>query len=263
MYVTGEKEMKAVSKMFPHMLAAQKMGFTLAEVLIVIGIVGIIAVFVIPNIFAKIENAKNLIVLKRAYTDLQLYLKDFDREYDCNGDLDSCTAEGGGFIKSFTEYLVKQQNFSYVNSKNIKEIRPTNLNSDTRWGEYSSNYMVYSSRGYAYAWATILDDKSSNPYYSKVISAGRNRENVFLITDIDKLYKGNIRLGRNEFKAFILSKEQIYPDGSKVACPAYFCRNWEITKTCNPKETPTEQPSRLGGWGCLQRIIDEGWKITY
>ena len=62
-------------KVFPFVkeekMSAKKLGFTLAEVLITLGIIGIIAIMTIPSLINKINNTKNSTILKEDFTILQ------------------------------------------------------------------------------------------------------------------------------------------------------------------------------------------------
>ena len=241
----------------------KKAAFTLPEILITIGVIGIVAALTLPNLISRIENQMNLSKLKRAYADLHIFLEDFNTTYDCYNDLDFCAGQPKEFVEKFSKYLVESRQFSYVNSKSVKR------NNSSPLGQTGNNYLPFNSysvtspRGYTYLLDVNVDDSSENPYYSKLKNYGRIRAVLWIVTDNHKMYAGNLVTGRNVYKAHIMAYKRIIPGGSTSACPAYFCRNYKITKTCHPDETPTEQPNRLGGWGCLARIIDEGWKMNY
>ena len=53
----------------------KKAGFTLAETLITIGIIGIVAAMTIPTLMTKLKNDRESAILKEDYSILQLMMK--------------------------------------------------------------------------------------------------------------------------------------------------------------------------------------------
>ena len=49
----------------------KKFGFTLAEVLITLGIIGVVAALTLPSVNQKLEDQRNMAALKKAYSVLQ------------------------------------------------------------------------------------------------------------------------------------------------------------------------------------------------
>lgn len=86
-------------------LKNQKIGFSLAEVLITLGIIGIIAAITIPSLITKYQKQRTVTQLKKTYSVLQQAIKMASEEYgDCEGWEYNLTGEE--FIKRyFLPYL--------------------------------------------------------------------------------------------------------------------------------------------------------------
>ena len=53
----------------------ERLAFTLAEVLITLGIIGVVAAITIPSLITKLENIKNSTILKEDYSILQQVMR--------------------------------------------------------------------------------------------------------------------------------------------------------------------------------------------
>jgi len=58
------------SSIYTHSFPSKKSAFTMAEVLITLGIIGIIAAMTLPSLINKIEEKHNISMYKKAYTEL-------------------------------------------------------------------------------------------------------------------------------------------------------------------------------------------------
>lgn len=65
----------------------REIGFTLAEVLITLGIIGIIAAFTIPALLSSYQNQQNITQLKNFYAEFTEGLKNFAEDNGCPNDL--------------------------------------------------------------------------------------------------------------------------------------------------------------------------------
>jgi len=89
--------------------------FTLAEVLIVIGIIGMVANMTIPTLMANIQKDQYVAALKKAYSEFNQVLSQFASSNGCVGDL-KCT---GLFSGSYA--IVGDELVTYFNvAKNCK-----------------------------------------------------------------------------------------------------------------------------------------------
>ena len=57
-------------------------GFTLAEVLITLGIIGVVAAMTIPILLGEYKKYVNVVTLRKAYSDIERIFLDFREETD-------------------------------------------------------------------------------------------------------------------------------------------------------------------------------------
>lgn len=257
------------------MLRIKLKGFTLAEVLITLGIIGIIAAMTLPGLIKGYEKKKNLAVLQKAYSDLGLFLQAFDLAYECNGNLSNCCPDKNEFAYNFTKYLINKQKFKQVKSKYIycnnfdgtinNHLTATNnwTGKDEKIGatliSHTGQYMYY-----IYVNASDLDYKVKNNAF---------RGWIYIFTDNSKFFnncqncssqqQAKARVGKNLFQAFIMNNEKIVPNGSSYCGNSYHCQDWNLYKTCSKDYTFSPGTHNRNMWGCLSRIIEEGWHINY
>lgn len=112
---TGWKLMELFDKVFKLNILSPKLtifqryiAFTIAEVLIVLGIIGIVAEMTIPDLVASYQNQVYLTSFKKSYSELNQVLEKMAADNGCPGDL-SCTdmvsggnvSAGPAFVKYF------------------------------------------------------------------------------------------------------------------------------------------------------------------
>lgn len=68
----------------PHSGSQRKIAFTLAEVLITLGIIGVVAAMTLPTVINKINNKQNITAMKKAYSELSQIKQTLDYEYGGN-----------------------------------------------------------------------------------------------------------------------------------------------------------------------------------
>lgn len=261
-----------------------KFGYTLAETLITISIVGIVAAVTLPIITSKIERHKNVIVLKRAYSDLHNYLDVFNVEYDCDNILTNCAPEDGEFIQKFGEYLIEKQNFKNIIPENcVGCSNNTNKglpikDSAEKWSPFACYKTSASGRAkcltsptgeYAFLMSNYMYDNfyiaptngryyyGSNEYNNK----NRYRSRIFIVTQPNKvdthanvnLAKKTIQRGKNAFELYITNFKAIIPGGAPY-CNDYYCHALDDTNCSKENQNFS---------ACLTRIINDGWKIKY
>ena len=98
-----------------------KRGFTLAEVLITLGIIGIVAAMTIPTLMTNYKKARTVAILKENYSILQQAIK---LSQDDNGDVDGWDMNLSGsdfFHKYIANYVKWQKEYS---SKELQTVAP-------------------------------------------------------------------------------------------------------------------------------------------
>ena len=210
-----------------------KKGFTLAEVLITLGIVGVVAAITLPSISAKIQ--KNMLVeqLKTFYSSftnaLSLYLykngyEDFSQ---------TIFADSSVPFEQQKEYFISE-----VLEKNLQGER-TNLKIKEVYykgsGSITLTYDYVTSKG-----SLIKFEKSM-------------WNSLFTIYFDTNGTKGPNRIGLDTFRFYFYNSpvpKQAYEQDADYACPQ-----------CGDSCVTTQ--NSLTGYACWARIMREGWKINY
>lgn len=107
-------------------------GFTLAEVLITLAVIGIVAAMTIPTIFARVDHAKKISYLKKAHSVLNQAVK---LSSDDNGDYASWdrNISTDEYLKRYWAPYMKI--VVYCTSYKV-----CNYESDSPWSRYSGNH---------------------------------------------------------------------------------------------------------------------------
>lgn len=242
--------------------------FTLAEVLITLGIIGIVAAMTIPTLIANYQKAQYVTALKKAYSEISEALKLVANDYDCS-DL-RCT----GIFKS-------NDNLTLGNAlkKHLKVAKDCGMtfsysadNESTKCitQSYSPNYdgsgerSDLNKRGFVYDYRLITADGfaldisnwGGNCTDLNPGNAGQNLNQAcgLIIIDVNN-FKGPNNFGRDIFLFFIASGKgpTLYPEGGSEYSPSDFAD--DNPSTCGPSNTD--------GTYCAGRIMTQGWQMKY
>ncbi len=188
-------------------------GFTLSEVLITVGIIGVVAAITIPTLIHKVKTYELRVQLKKTYSDLNQISKRFYNDY-------------GITISEFTERADRNSNYTASLSGNwstfVHKIFPTYLASLTNSGKVTTNQFeiqkVHTIRTMAGKITTNVCDNSG----FKVDSSGRmyifndspypNENGPIVCVDINGLGGPN-RYGYDFFIFIFTTKGTVIPMG--------------------------------------------------
>lgn len=251
-----------------------KKGFTLAEVLITLTIIGVVAAMTIPVLINKYQKTQYITGLKKIYTLGNQALQELALDYGCIGDL-ACT---GLFASG------NLQNFGDALSSKFKVIRncgtTTNEDCFTSWNE---NYDGSGSTGYNYNTAAatykfvladgmlmVISSNQDDCSSDRSINSSSPTKNICgeFIVDINGKKGPNYR-GRDIFVFFITSNKtpRLYPTGGKDdntmgggVTEGAFYWNYNNRNRCSPDRAGTWEVS---GHFCTGRIMDKGWVMDY
>ena len=173
----------------------QKAGFTLAEVLITLGIIGVVAALTIPSIIENVEKQVTIVKLKKVYTTLAQAVKLSEAENGPSESWDFTKPDYTFFNKYLRKYMPAIVNIRYGTiSDEIKYLRTDGV-IETQFMPLYSNAMIVSLRD-----GTLLylftEPKESWPLSDYTANS------IFL--DLNGLKKPN-KIGR-DFFGFIISK---------------------------------------------------------
>lgn len=231
-----------------------RFAFTLAEVLIVVGIIGIIAEMTIPTIIQSTHNAQYTLGLKKAYSELGGVFNQIQSEYNCLGDL-ACTGLFGTTTTNDTTGAVLASYFKVIktcltaadgqgcwpsstSSYYDRNASPVNLDSSAG----GPDYRFTTADGMSFLFGNYSDNctsnKGSGPLASSVCG--------FIYVDVNGFSSPN-RLGRDTFMLRIARNGNVYLGGSLYDASPY-------TTSCNTSTV---------GIYCGGKIAAEDWKMNY
>lgn len=250
-----------------------KFAFTIAEVLITLGIIGVIAAYTIPGFIANYKKTQYVTGLKKAYINfeqaLQLYMADEGATelrqtelYDgSNWFLESKQSKVDSVIRKY----FKVSKSCKVNVDSSCSITEKYLGSSTTvvFGG-SSWYTFGTSDG---IWYSFQLENTCVPDYTNISNAKLRCGT--LAVDINGPAPPNTR-GRDHHYFFLIGYNgKLYPyygaEYAKIgsgndwaSSPAYWKNNSFYCGTPNSSDITGVQ-----GSGCIARIMEENWQMNY
>lgn len=228
----------------------RKVAFTLAEVLIVLSIIGIIADMTIPTLVANVQKETTVTMLKKAYSEISQAMKMAEAE---NGMMDGWTIDDTS--------LTTNQNFTdtyfYPYVKTLKKCGSTETGCWTPTVSLSKFPSPYARPGYNKALSAI----TASGYSILIYVPSQN--GVYFFIDVDGPNKGKNKFGKDVFhlilntKGSSSKKQGVYPVGLE--------RIPLITDTELTSDSSGCSKDRSGSWAgslCAAFIARDGWKIS-
>ena len=220
-------------------------GFTLAEVLITLGIIGVVAALTIPGLILNHQKKVTVTQLKKAYSEISQAVKLSQIQ---NGDISGWdfTLSGTDFYNTYLkDYFIK--NKELPNSEFKKEYIVTNMNdnecSSEVWCTQNDSYYVYLSNGYIMG---IMSHPGQTKYKS-------------ITVDINGFKRPN-KLGKDFFVFSIIAPDGLVPYGYKdggISAQKYDTLDRDKLKGTNEYACNAQ---RKGIW-CSALIMADGWEI--
>lgn len=219
----------------------KNLGFTLAEVLITLGIIGVVSALTIPNLITEHQKRSNVTKLKRAISVInQAYKLSFDEVGNPEGNIGALE-----YFKTYWEPYVKVLTYCSDASicgytSNEPFFGPSKapainkfVNGDTRVSFLTSDgfmYMIFTGIG--------VDDYIAN--------------SGMIMVDINGSEKPN-RFGNDVFSLVRL------PEGENVVPLGYDMSDEEVRAKCSPEK---KQELEAGSSStCAERIRRAGWQM--
>lgn len=244
--------------------------FTLAEVLITIGIIGIVASLTIPPLMAANERISTATKLKEFYSVFQQGMKKYMADSGCS-DM-RCTGLWNG---AYTD-TSWQNNFKIVIPTIFAGSTISNDISEQRLDLKNSSYTIGITATASYSLANgaifMAYDGDSGNCVTQPTAIGKLQNFCTRINvDINGANSPN-RLGRDYFW-FILGNDGLLypyggtefakiPDGASYESSSCYWKNNDIDYGCGTAGTTTI-PSGASGYGCAARIMESNWVIDY
>lgn len=237
--------------------------FTLAEVLITLGIIGIVASLTIPSLIANYQKTQYVVGLKKAYSQVNQALLAMTNDYGTPGDLAGTGLFASGantetFCKEFVKYIRVSKDcgvstngkcwadktFNYYDGTHLDSYANYNTQPSTYYKFDSADGMSFNITTYAANGGGAVDCKTN---WSSGATGNLSQVCGQLNVDVNGL-KGPNCLGRDTF-FFYLSNGKgavLYPAGGVDGGNPYNCdTNNSLGTTCSGK------------------IIEQGWEMNY
>ena len=216
---------------------AHSYGFTLAETLITLTILGVVAAILIPNIINHYQEKVTVVKLKKVYVELQraydlarVYYGSTDNWHNhCSNSNHSFSSPypcNTGFFQTVTPYSeflpinngrkcpvgLADANGCYINYTDIKYLNNKTITA----------FEIYGAQAYLKSGEFIVMKNNYPAYNGYYCASGDNGNCGSILVDINGTKKPN-QFGRDIF-SFALNKKGIYPAGD--------CTNTNTTSTC-------------------------------
>jgi prepilin-type N-terminal cleavage/methylation domain-containing protein len=257
-------------------------GFTLAEVLITLAIVGVVAALTIPSLINKCQK---IVWAKQAQENYAILTQAFKRILADNnttsleqtevwskitgGGIDYCADPTTNDIEFWTEFgkYIKISS-DYIDIKGEEDHITIYENDYDKIGFPYSYNIIYLSNG-AQLFYFDLTKKAyrlTESTCTKIKTLGGNVCNRIVFFDMDvNGDKGPNTYGRDIFEFFISDEGILYPSGGKD----YALYNVQTELASNPDYWKTyyngtkEQNAKKSGYYRTGQLMEEGWKMNY
>src|SRR5574344_2690541 len=249
----------------------KRTAFTLAEVLIVLGIIGIVASMTIPTLMNKVAKQEYLTALKKFYSTQtdgwsRLLADEGVQQLEDTSVWQSMTSSGCSpsyakyaSYKPFFDNLKKYFRFSVMTAPSYQM-----YNFDgTEDGDYTGRTVLAFADGSVmydgYFW--IYTEKANATKSAKIAAGGGHMysRQGYIYIDINGFKKPNT-IGRDIFEFYLSGDGKLYPSNGKDSS-LYGNGNLSFTWQEYPGYCGTAgstDVSTTDGWGCAARIMDEG-----
>jgi len=232
----------------------KRRGFTLAEVLITLGIIGVVAAMTIPTLMANSQKQQYVVGLKKSFSLFNQALQQMSVENGSPNDLKGTGIFGTGTTTdTFGDELVKY-------FKVMKNCKSGTASADfyINGGCRPSHKVNYDGTGGAGTWATywfvtqdgttigVENDANNCTTWNPSSTPAMTNVCGSVIFDVNGL-KGPNALGRDFFRYMILNQSTLRAEGQ-----GGYWKTWNQCSEINKD-----------GRECAARVMEENWQMTY
>lgn len=250
----------------------KKIGFTIVEILIVLGVLGAIAALTLPTLATANQNRINSSALSVAVSNMETALRTMIHSEDANDLTDTrawIESNNLGNANAFKGYFGQYLELSAVVSSNniyegitIKGVDSNNANAALAL--INDNDAYVSDSGVVYIFNVL--ENNSNITEQQAMNDGMTLSSAVadLVIDVNGSKKPN-KIGRDIFFFKIGSDGVLYPYGSGdveyiVSNGANSNSDWN---SANAIYACTDNAKSNDGMGCTARLVDNGYKMDY
>lgn len=220
-------------------------GFTLAEVLITLGIIGIVAAMTIPNLIASYQKKQTVVKLKKVYAILNQIARSSSTE---NGDAASFLTSQSDINENIIQEFFEKYWFAHLNAPTIINNRKNYIMYKYLNGE-PHGHSVYTGYEVGKAFFSTTDGITYFVMLMKIVKDEDNQDKLIyrgteeIYVDLNGTKQPNT-IGRDVFAFQInLEENNATPMGANHS-------NIDINNSCKSK-----------GLYCAEKIRRAGWQI--
>ena len=239
----------------------QHIAFTLAEVLITLGIIGVVAAMTIPTLMNNSQKKQYVVGLKKAYSTWNQALVQMANDAGCPGDLscffDSGDADvmGNKMVKYFKTVKICPQ------AGSVKGCFPdevaSNIDGTGKGAGYDDGvFRFITTDGMAVMFFSPVQDCDYHAMGAPGTAPGSVCNSDSLYIDVNGLKLPNT-IGRDIFQFWITNGKgpQLYPTGGPDT-GIYFWKGYSCDYGYNSGTV-------IDGADCAARIMEQGWEMKY
>lgn len=248
-----------------------KKAFTLAEILITIGVLGVVAAMAIPSLIARQQKPQFVTALKKSYTNFNEALTQMAKDGGCIGDLScheyfSSEYDEMDLCNAISSYFKVERGCDTPVAKRTTTTYRYNYDGSGPSGPYvipEQNGFV-TTDGVYYRIMSTSDSCQSNPDdWSTHKTNNLNSVCGNIWVDVNGA-KGPNNYGRDIFMFYISNGKGalLYPNGGIDDAGCISMGPWKDASTgdilyCDPSVNDK------AGEPCAGRIIEENWQMNY
>ena len=214
-----------------------KSAFTLAEVLITLGIIGLVAALTLPSIIQKKNDKEAVVRLKKMYSTIDNAYRTAIVE---NGSPDTWSKTPAKTPEAFANILERYVNIAerkenshyYLKFLSVKSPVSVSSHAQTRFRLLD---------GSEFSFVDLYSTSAENAACEANVLFNNRKECIWLLADINGIDKLPNRLGEDMFY-FILAKNRVYPVGMSGYWGFHTCR-------------PDKSGDGGTGYGCTAYVL--------
>ena len=214
----------------------KKNAFTLAEVLITLGIIGIVAAMTLPAIIYKQNDKEAVTRLKKMYSTLE---NAYNVAIVENGSPDTWSNNPADTPNVFANILEPYLKIVGKHSNKV-QVKFLSYKEQTSYNEYPKKVFKLAD-GSEYVFVSLYSTSESSAKCSGNMNGKSLNECIWVLADINGVEKQPNRIGEDMFY-FILTKSKVYP----VGVVGYWGAN-----TCRPDKSSDQGT----GYGCTAYVL--------
>lgn len=226
-------------------------GFTLAEVLITLGIIGVVASISLPGLTLNILKQQTGPALAKAVNSLETASHLAIEEGQVRT-LDQLAPNNRGQL--FNTILAP-----YLSSRNVTRTKPYyNYSGSALYGNANNSTMYVTKDGIAFLHNQAAPG-SLTAARKRALGMGYSGDFYTVYIDTNGNNKGPNMLGKDLFTVIVDTKGSVIPMGGSAYSAYYGVNNvyWQGDACGNPKKAPTNATY------CAGSIADNGYKVIY